>query len=83
MSVNMCAFMERCIYKYMYNYFISNKLIYEKQAGFLTGHSTVFQLINLYHQIAQSFDSKMHTCVVFCDISKALTGFGTRDLYSN
>jgi len=24
--------MERCIYKYMYNYFLSNKLIYEKQA---------------------------------------------------
>ena len=71
MSVNMCAFMERCIYKYMYNHFISNKLIYEKQAGFLTGHSTVFQLINLYHQIALSFDSKTHTCVVFCNISKA------------
>ena len=46
-------------------------MIYEKQAGFLTGHSTVFQLIDLYHQIAQSFDSKTHTCVVFCDISKA------------
>ena len=71
MSVNMCAFMERCIYKYMYTYFISSKLVYEKQAGFLTGHSTVFQLINLYHQIAQSFDSKTHTCVVFCDLSKA------------
>ena len=63
--------MERCIYKYMYNYFISNKLIYEKQAGFLTGHSTVFQLIDLYHQIAQSFDSKANTRVLFCDISKA------------
>ena len=55
----------------MYNYLIANNLIYEKQAGFLTGHSTVFQLIDLYHQIAQSFDSKTHTCVIFCDISKA------------
>ena len=55
----------------MYNYFISNKLIYEKPAGFLKGQSTVFQLIDLYHQIVQSFDSKSHTCVVFCDISKA------------
>ena len=45
-------------------------MIYEKQAGFLTGHSTVFQLIDLYHQIAQSVYSKTHTCVVFCDISK-------------
>ena len=24
----------------------------------------------MYHQIAQSFYSKTHTCVVFCDISK-------------
>ena len=64
--------MERCIYKYMYYYFISNTLIYEKQAGFLTGHSSVFQLIYLYHQIAQSVYSKTHTCVVFCDISNAL-----------
>ena len=46
--------MERCIYK--------------QQARFLTGHSTVYQLIDLYHQ---SFDKKNHTGVVFCDISKA------------
>ena len=44
----------------------------------LTGHSTVYQLIDLYHQIAQSFDHKTHTCVVFCDISKA---FGTVDYF--
>ena len=49
--------LERCVYKHMYNYLIANNLIYEKQAGILTGHSTVFQLIDLYHQIAQSFDS--------------------------
>ena len=38
--------MERCVYQHMYNYLIANNLIYEKQAGFLTGHSTVFQLID-------------------------------------
>lgn len=63
--------MERCVYKYIYNHLITNKLIHDKQSGFLTGHSTIYQLIDLYHQIAQSFDSKLHTCVVFCDISKA------------
>jgi len=50
----------------MYNYLISHNPVL-----FLTGHSTVYQLIDLYHQIAQSFDHKTHTCVVFCDISKA------------
>ena len=41
--------MEKYVYKHIYNYQISNKVINEKQAGFLTGHSTVFQLIDMYH----------------------------------
>ena len=55
----------------MYNFLICNNLIYSNQSGFLTGHSTVYQLISLYHQIVQSVDNKTHTCVIFCDISKA------------
>ena len=63
--------MERVVYKYMYNHLISNNLIYAKQSGFLTGHSTVYQLIDIYNQIAKSLDSKLSTCIIFCDISKA------------
>ena len=63
--------MERVVYKHMYNHLINNNLIYEKQSGFLKGHSTVFQLLDIYHQIAQSLDTKCYTCIVFCDISKA------------
>ena len=63
--------MERCVYKYLYNYLISNLLLYANQSGFLTGHSTFYQLIDIYHQIVQSFDKKTNTCIVFCDISKA------------
>ena len=48
----------------MYNFLTSNNVIYPNQSGFLTGHSTVYQLISLYHQLVQ-------TCVIFCDISKA------------
>ena len=55
----------------MYNFLICNNLIYSNQSGFLTGHSTVYQLISLYHQIIQSFDNKTQTCVIFCDISEA------------
>ncbi|KAL4223605.1 hypothetical protein ACF0H5_017074 [Mactra antiquata] len=60
--------MERCVYKYLYNYIIDNNLLYSKQAGFLSGQ---YQLLDLYHQIVQSYDKKNHTCIVFCDISKA------------
>ena len=63
--------MERCVHTYKYNYLICNNLIFDKHAGFLTGHSTVYQLIDLYHQMVQSFDTTTHMCVIFCDISKA------------
>ena len=63
--------MERCVYKYMYNFFVSNDIIHQKQSGFLKGHSTVYQLINIYHQVVSSLDSNQNTCMVFCDISKA------------
>ena len=32
--------MERCVHKYLHNYLHANNLIYEKQSGFLPGHST-------------------------------------------
>ena len=63
--------MERCVYNYMYNFLITYNLIYSNQSGFLSGHSTVYQLISLYNQLVQSFDNKSQTCVIFCDISKA------------
>ena len=55
----------------MYNFLITNNLICSNQSGFLSGHSTVYQLISLYHQLVQSFDNKSQTCVIFCDISNA------------
>ena len=33
----------------MYNSFINNNLIHSCQSGFLSGHSTVYHLILLYH----------------------------------
>ena len=63
--------MERLVYKRIYNHLTVNNLIYKNQSGFLRGHSTVYQLIDIFHQICQSIDSKMYTCMIFCDISKA------------
>jgi len=55
----------------MYNDLIYNNLMFDKQAGFLTGLSTVYQLLDLYHETVQSYDTKIHTYVIFCNISKA------------
>ena len=63
--------LERIIFKHMYNFFLENNLLYKYQSGFLPKHSTTFQLVDIYHHICQSFDSKQFACMVFCDISKA------------
>ena len=34
-------------------------------------HSTVYQLIEIYHNICIALEEKKHVCMVFCDISKA------------
>ncbi len=63
--------MERVIFKHLFNHLSINDLIYKQQSGFLPGLSTVYQLIDIYNQICKAIDEKQHTCIVFCDISKA------------
>ncbi len=50
--------MERIMFKHIYNHLYTNKLIYDRQSGFLPGHSTVYQLIDIYDQICNSFNNK-------------------------
>ena len=63
--------MERIVFKHIYNHLVENNLIFKNQSGFLPGHSTVYQLIDIYHQICYAADNKETTCIIFCDISKA------------
>ena len=63
--------MERVVYKYIYNYIIENSLLYSYQSGFLPGHSTVYQLLEIYHNIFKNIDNRLSSIIVFCDISKA------------
>jgi hypothetical protein len=37
----------------------------------MRGHSTVHQLIEIYHNICLSLENREVMCTVFCDISKA------------
>ena len=63
--------MERVVYKYIYNYIIEHSLLYSYQSGFLPGHSTVYQLLEIYHNICKNIDNRLSSIIVFCDISKA------------
>ena len=62
---------ERTVFKNMYNFLIEYNLLYKYQSGFLPHHSTVFQLIDIFHNIYQAFDNNMFSCIMFCDVSKA------------
>ena len=62
----------------MYNFLLDNNLLYKYQSGFLPHHSTVFQLIDIFHNICQAFDNNMFSCTVFCDVSKHLIESGIR-----
>ena len=63
--------MERIIFKRIYNFLQDNNLLYKYQSGFVPGHSTTYQLINIYHHICQAFDQNQLSCMVFLDIFKA------------
>ena len=49
--------MERVVYKYIYNYIIENSLLYSYQSGFLPGHSTVNQLLEIYLNIYKNLEN--------------------------
>ena len=62
---------EKVAYKYIFNFLVNNALIYKFQSGFIPGHSTSHQLIELTHEIIQSLDNQELICLIFCDVSKS------------
>lgn len=45
-------------------------MFYKYQAGFLLGHSTVFQLLETYDDIVRRIDEGKSCCMMFCDLFK-------------
>jgi len=74
--------LEKIVYKHLYNHLHQNLLLYKFQSGFLPGHSTNHQLIELhvYHEILLSLDNSLLTSVTFCDISRAFDRVWIRGL---
>lgn len=62
---------EKIIFKHVYNHLRDQNLLYKYQSGFIPGHSTNHQLVELYHNILSALDKKLLTSVTFADISKA------------
>ena len=62
---------EKCVFKHLHNYVVTNQLISPVQSGFTPNDSAVFQLIDLYNSFAKAIDEGKEIRVIFCDISKA------------
>ena len=62
---------ERCVFKYLHNYIITNRLITSYQSGFTPKDSAVNQLIDICNAFAKAVDEGKEIRVIFCDISKA------------
>ena len=65
----------------LFNFLLDNNLLYKYRSGFLPHHTTVFQLIDIFHNICQAFDNDMFSCIVFCDVSKAFDRVWQRVFY--
>ena len=63
--------MEKIIHNRLYMYLIRNNLLTWRNSGFETSDGTVYQLVNLTHQIYTDLDNGEDNCMVFLDASKA------------
>ena len=62
---------EKVIYVHMYSFLTENNLIYDRQFGFRSNHSTNHALINLTEDIKSYMDRGYIAAGVFIDLQKA------------
>ena len=62
---------ERCVFKEIFNFLHRNKLITQLQAAYSPSSSIEFQLLELYHIVAEALENRNVVNFIFCDISKA------------
>ena len=61
---------EKVVCKNIFNFLMENALIYKFQSGFLPGHSTTHQLIELINEIFMALDNRELICLIFCDVRR-------------
>ena len=62
---------EKCVFKHLHNFIVTNRLISLVQSGLTPNDSAVFQLLDLYDTFTKAIDDGKDIRVIFCDISKA------------
>ena len=63
--------LERIMYNRLQKYLKDQNVLYDKQFGFQTGHSTEHVIAQLVDQIYEAFQKSEYFLGVFIDLSKA------------
>lgn len=66
-----CKIMEHVIFKAIITHLETNELLYKQQHGFRSGLSTITQLAELTHDIANAINDNVQLDAIFLDFSKA------------
>ena len=64
--------MEKLIYSRIYSYLVKKELIYSKQFGFRSNHSTNHAIISITEHIRNLLDNGQYVCGIFVDLEKAV-----------
>ena len=62
---------EKLIYSRIYSYLVKKELIYSKQFGFRSNHSTNHAIISITEHIHNLLDNGQYVCGIFVDLEKA------------
>ena len=92
---NLSKIIEKIVYSRLYLFLEQEELLYSRQFGFCSNHSTTDALIDITEKIKEACDNKLYSCGVFLDLQKAfdtvnhnillqkLTYYGVRGLANN
>ena len=84
--------LEKLIYTRLYNFFVAQNVLHDKQFGFRKNHSTSHAINYSIHHINKAIKNKEHVLGIFIDLSKAfdtidhktllvkLRSYGVRDI---
>ena len=63
--------LEKLVFNRLSNYLEKRELIYSKQFGFQSHHSTVHAVLSIINKVQKAIEDREYSCAIFLDFSKA------------